>query len=45
MQADADARHHEMLYSHDVGLARMRRAMESDARGQLRALRDAGIMT
>ena len=33
-----DARQHEMLYQHDVGLSRVRRLMESRARDQVEAL-------
>ncbi len=33
---------HEHLYSHDVGVARMRRWIEDEARAQLRALKEAG---
>jgi len=40
---EPDARRHEMLYNHDVGLVRMRRIMADAARSQLRALHAAGL--
>jgi phenylpropionate dioxygenase-like ring-hydroxylating dioxygenase large terminal subunit len=36
------AERHEYLYGHDVGVARMRRWLESETRTQLRALKNAG---
>jgi len=36
-----DARGHEFLYQHDVGLSRLRRVMEKHARGQVEALNEA----
>lgn len=40
---EPDAPSREMLYSHDVGLARIRRSLTQEARKQLRALKAAGL--
>ena len=37
-----DARDHEFLYQHDVGLARVRRLLRDEASAQLKALAEAG---
>ena len=39
----ADAREHEFLYQHDTGMARLRRAMEDQAKAQVAALEQAKL--